>query len=267
MGTHASNTAVARVRKLFAGRRKKLTRSEAEHWRDELTALCGSQYGIDLHPLQSDPAVAPPKRVVNQVEGSSKSDPNTFFGTGYRETVRYLSELADHGFSVARMERMLDLGVGTGRVLLHFLPFAIEHYGCDVNAAAYEWTQNALGSHAKLSLTGLDPPLPYRDGFFDLVIATSVFTHTPYAAQPGWIAELRRIVKAGGCAIVTVHDFSKFPPESRDRGWHERGTERGLHMNTYLTEEKLRELWSSAFDVLEIRAYSPGQAHVIARRL
>ncbi len=68
------------------------------------------------------------------------------------------------------------------------------------------------------------------------------------------------------CTIATVHDFSKFPPESRDRDWHERGTERGLHMNTYLTEEKLRELWSSAFDVLEIRTYPPGQTHVIAGR-
>ena len=133
MGTHASSKPIARGRKLFAGRRKKLTPGEAQRWRAELTALCRSEYGIELHPLQSDRSVVPPKAVVDKVQGSSKSDPGTFFGTGYREMVRYLSELKDHGFSVARMERMLDFGVGTGRVLLHFLPFAIERHGCDVN--------------------------------------------------------------------------------------------------------------------------------------
>ena len=80
----------------------------------------------------------PPASIVNQVQGRSKSDPATFFGTGYRDTLRYLTELRDFGFDITRMERMLDMGFGTGRILLNFLPFELERYGCDVNPVAYE---------------------------------------------------------------------------------------------------------------------------------
>ena len=50
---------------------------------------------ISIDPLQSDPRVVPPASVVNRVQGGSKSDQATFFGTGYRETLRYLTELRD----------------------------------------------------------------------------------------------------------------------------------------------------------------------------
>ena len=181
-------------------------------------------------------------------------------------TSRYLEGLGRHGFDAASMDRMLDLGFGTGRVLLHFLPFRMERHGCDVNPAALEWTSRTLGEFADLRLSTLEPTLPYDDDFFDLVIASSVFTHTPFAAQPGWICELGRILKPGGCVLATVHDFSKVPRQYQDIGWHENDEKRGLHINTFLTQAKLKELWAAAFDVLEVRRYPPGQAHLVARR-
>jgi SAM-dependent methyltransferase len=268
MASLISRRVLSRIGRLFRSvkKTKTMTSGEAEHWRTVLRDLYRSQYGLEMHKLQSDEAIVPPKAVVDIVQGRSKADPNTFFGTGYREMVRFLTELHAHSFNVSRMERMLDFGFGTGRILVHFLPFAIQRYGCDVTPKAYAWTSKTLGTHAQLSLTQLHPPLPFSEDFFDLIIATSVFTHTPYARQPGWIAELHRILKPDGCVLATVLDFVEMPPAYLARGWHEKGDKRGIHMRTFLTPTKLTELWSSAFEVLEIRTYTPDQAHVIVKK-
>jgi len=191
---------------------------------------------------------------------------STFLGTGYRDVARFIGELRAHGHDLLTMERMLDMGFGTGRLLLHFLPFQIERYGCDVNPTALEWTSKVLGRWADLRLTNPEPPLPFDSHFFDLVIAASVFTHMPFAAQTRWIEELRRVIKPGGCVIATVHDFSKMARRYEEVGQQEIGAERGSHMNTYLTRQKLEEVWSTGFEVLEVRRYRPHQAHLIARR-
>jgi SAM-dependent methyltransferase len=161
---------------------------------------------------------------------------------------------------------MLDFGFGTGRVLVHFLPLNLERYGCDVNQVSYDWTRQTLGAFAELSMSRLEPPLAYPDNHFDLIIATSVFTHIPLALQPGWIAEFRRILKPGGYVSVTVHDPGKVPKRSRARGWHETGRARGIHMRALLTEDKLKELWGASLDCLAVRRYPASQARVISRK-
>ena len=67
------------------------------------------------HPLQGNQKVVPPAEVVNQLQGRSKSDINTFLGTGYRDVVHYLSQMAHNGGDVPGMHRMLDFGIGTAR--------------------------------------------------------------------------------------------------------------------------------------------------------
>jgi len=62
-----------------------------------------------------------------------------------------------------------------------------------------------------------------------------------------------------------VHDFSKIAIRHRKLGWQEKELERGLHMNSYVTEEKLEQIWGAAFDILEVRRYPPRHAHLIGR--
>jgi SAM-dependent methyltransferase len=244
---------------------KFMTAAEAERHRQAVAELYRSHFGLSLHPMQTSLAVVPPAEVIDMVQGSNKSDANTFLGSGYRDMARYIEELSANGYDLAAMDRMLDFGFGTGRMLLHFLPFRMERYGCDVNPAAVEWTSHVLGKFVDIRLSKPEPSLPYKDDFFDLVIAAAVFTHIPVGAQPGWIAELARVLKPGGCVIATVHDFSKMTTRHRKVGWHEKELERGLHMNSYVTAEALEEIWGAAFDILEVRRYPPGQAHLIAR--
>ena len=251
---------------LLRSRRKFVSASEAAQYKQRLAEILRRDFGVSLHPLQSDPGFLPPAALIDKVQGSNNADADTFFGASFRDMGFYLEALRSHGFDLARMERMLDFGVGTGRMLLQFLPFKLARYGVDVNPVAIEWSQQKLGRYASIELSKLAPPLRFEDGFFDLVMANSVFTHMPYEAMPGWIAELARVTKSGGCALITVHDFSKLPPDRAREGWQELGKHRGLHLNTYLSAERLKELWGTHFDVLEVRRFPPRQAFMVARR-
>src|SRR5215475_5291104 len=182
MGTHRSDKGDSPLRRVrrsvkrllpLRHRREFLSPAETEGYRQTLDDLYRSEYGLTMHPLQRDPRVVPPRAIVEKVQGRNKADRNTFLGSGYRQTAAYLQDLRTHGYDVRRMQRMLDLGVGTGRLLVHFVPFELERYGCDVNPTAVEWTSGILGDLAELQLTRREPPLPYADGFFDLVIASA----------------------------------------------------------------------------------------------
>src|SRR5919206_4361293 len=268
MGTHKSEfTPIRKLQKYLRrmrGKSELMAAHEAERYQRELAEICRSKFGLSLHPFQTSLSMVPPASVVNAVQGRNKADASTFLGSGYRDMARYIEELAANGHDIARMERMLDFGFGTGRMLLHFLPFSLERYGCDVNPAAVEWTSKTLGNFAKLQLSAPVPPLPYEDGFFDLVIASAVFTHIPVSAQPSWVAELNRVLKPGGCVLATVHDFSKITGRHKKLGWQEKEIDRGLHMNSYVSPEMLQQIWSGPFEILEVRRFPPRQAHVIA---
>jgi SAM-dependent methyltransferase len=49
------------------------------------------------------------------------------------------------------------------------------------------------------------PRLPLEDNYFDAVTAFSVFTHID-ETESGWLLELRRILKPGGIAYLSIHD-------------------------------------------------------------
>jgi ubiquinone/menaquinone biosynthesis C-methylase UbiE len=49
------------------------------------------------------------------------------------------------------------------------------------------------------------PHLPFEDNYFDLVYCGSVFTHISELADT-WFLELRRILRYGGYAYITIHD-------------------------------------------------------------
>jgi len=266
MEVHRGNPYVRKLKRLFRRKVKLMPPEEAEMWRDKLSDLYREEYGLALHPLQSDPAVVPPVSVIDQVQGASKADPTTFLGTGARETYGYLSELSEFGVKMTDVKTMLDFGFGTGRILLHFLPFDLEIHGCDVNPPSYDWTTKTLGQFADLRMSKLEPPLDYPSDSFDLIIATSVFTHVPYELQPLWIAEFERILRPGGTVVVTVHDPDKMPAHGREKGWLETGNRRGIHMRTFLTDEKIAELWGTSLQFLGLRRHPGTQAHVIARK-
>ena len=103
-----------------------------------------------------------------------------------------------------RGKRVLDFGCGSGRVLRQFLDEAqeAELWGCDIHGPSVEWVQANLSPPLHCFQNDLEPGLPLEDGQFDLVWATSVFTHIANT-WADWLLELHRVLAPGGLLIST----------------------------------------------------------------
>jgi SAM-dependent methyltransferase len=112
--------------------------------------------------------------------------------------------LTSVGAPLAKSRSVLDFGCGCGRVLRHLKGRTnASLHGCDYNPTLIGWCQRHLPV-AQYRVNGLAPPLPYDAGQFDVVYALSVFTHLSAPLQREWFAELARVVRPNGHAIITV---------------------------------------------------------------
>ncbi len=158
--------------------------------------------------------------------------------------------------------RILDFGAGAGRALRHFGPeleAGAELWGCDIDGPSIEWAQRHL---APCTFFRNDdaPPLAVPDGHFDLVFATSVFTHvTRHWAD--WLIELHRVMRPGGLLVAsflgpTMHEHLLGRPHDERVGmlvvkpgapWDEEGGPLVFHSRWWLEAH-----WSPAFELLRI---------------
>jgi SAM-dependent methyltransferase len=107
----------------------------------------------------------------------------------------------DYGWSD---KRVLDFGCGSGRALRHFLDEARQGdwHGCDISAECIDWVSAHLSPPVTVHRTNELPPLPFGDREFDLIYATSVFSHLT-DSWSAWLLELHRVLKPGGILIAT----------------------------------------------------------------
>ena len=98
----------------------------------------------------------------------------------------------------------LDFGCGAGRVLRHFAPEAdlCEFHGCDIDEPATAWARKHLAPPFKLFRSRETPPLERPNAAFDLVWATSVFTHL-HETWSRWMLELHRLLRPGGILMAS----------------------------------------------------------------
>jgi ubiquinone/menaquinone biosynthesis C-methylase UbiE len=115
--------------------------------------------------------------------------------------IRSIAEM--HGMDTSAAS-ILDWGCGHGRVV-RFLP----HVGCrgqlhgiDIDPENIAWAKEHLDI-ASFAVGPLYPPLPYGDSSFDLVYGISVMTHLSSDVQRVWLAEIRRVLRPGGLALLT----------------------------------------------------------------
>jgi SAM-dependent methyltransferase len=130
-----------------------------------------------------------------------------FLATGRADVATMLGILGRDGRSGETLARVLDLGCGAGRMLRFFPadPERSELWGVDVDANFVVWCQQHLGPPMNFATITTSPHLPFEDNYFDLVYCASVFTHISDLAD-AWFAEVRRVVREGGYAYVTIHD-------------------------------------------------------------
>jgi SAM-dependent methyltransferase len=141
----------------------------------------------------------------DQMRLIGSNSPEIFVAQGTR-IARVLSAYLCEFFGEIRAEhRILDLGCGVGRSLL---PLSRRHaaqwHGCDVNDRAIAYLQRAAPD-IEARVSAYDPPLPYADETFDCVISVSVWTHLPLGMQLPWLAEVKRVLRRGGLALISTH--------------------------------------------------------------
>jgi len=166
-------------------------------------------------------------------------------------------------------KRMLDFGCGAGRVLRQFADEArsADMRGCDIDGPSVDWLNAHLSPPFSAVRNGEQPPPPWPDGTFDLIIAISVFTHiTTYWSD--WLCELHRLLDSDGVLIATflgagMSELIDREPWDEDRigmnvlrrgqNW-DRGGPCVLHSPWWI-----RKHWGRAFDVEFLRPAGFGE--------
>jgi SAM-dependent methyltransferase len=131
--------------------------------------------------------------------------------------------LGSAGRSLEDVGALLDFGCGSGRVLRHMvaLTAGAQGSGCDVDARAIDWASRAYPDLG-WAVSSSDPPLPFSSDSFDLVYSISVLSHLDEPRQDRWLTELRRVLRPGGAALLTVHGayaFEQFRTGRVRTGW------------------------------------------------
>jgi len=191
--------------------------------------------------------------------------------TDYHRLDRALAAVSGRHLHESR--RLLDWGVGCGRVARHF-PAGRGAFltGCDIDRDNVEWCSQHL--HGTFVASLLTPPLPFGDASFDVVYGISVFTHLREPMQLRWLAELARVTAPGAILLLTTHgqtaiDFSRLSPADYARvtqdvqsaGIVVSGTNtqldghaehEGEYVNVYHSADYVRRTWGGFFEVLHI---------------
>ena len=190
----------------------------------------GAQSEVDETPQEpaAGPLIAPDlatmpwpdEELIYRVTGYT--DRTTFYISGHQSVQDLEAVLGVVGRSLDTFPTILDFGSGCGRILLwleHLAKVSSIH-GSDIDARAIAWTQENV-PWAETKVNQPLPPLDYPDATFDLVFSHSVFTHIDEHYQDEWLTELRRVVKPGGYAILSVHGetaFTRFEEAVAARG-------------------------------------------------
>jgi len=121
-------------------------------------------------------------------------------------------------------EAVLDIGVGPG-LLAHDLAVSVGHAGRvngidiseDMLAMARRRCANQSWTHFKQADAS---SLPYADGLFDAVVSTQVYEYV--ADVPAALAELYRVTRPGGRAVVLDTDYDSLVIHTEDAARMER---------------------------------------------
>jgi SAM-dependent methyltransferase len=109
------------------------------------------------------------------------------------------------GDDLTAYPRVLDWGCGCARVSRYFLPLpGCQLTGVDVDPDNIGWCRANLPA-GTWDVVPLRPPTRLPDAAFDLAFGVSVFTHLKEPDQFAWLAELQRVLRPGGLALMTFH--------------------------------------------------------------
>lgn len=157
----------------------------------------------DPRMLESLPDISRIQRVA-----SKNANRNSFLNGG-RSAFLSLKKIAhQHGIRLGEKPvRILDWGVGCGRVARHFLEISgVDLIGIDIDSDNITWCrENLSGSYHYVEL---EPPTDIRACSFDFIYSCSVLSHLTEDAADKWLAEIERLLDPDGIALLSYNGTS-----------------------------------------------------------
>lgn len=116
-------------------------------------------------------------------------------------------------------DRVLDLGCGTGRFTLPVARRAADVVGLDLSAGMLD-VADAKAREQGLAIgfeQGDMADLPFESGSFDVVVSMLALMHVPLADREQVFAEIGRVLRPGGRAVIGVKNevFERFSAVDR----------------------------------------------------
>lgn len=177
--------------------------------------------------------------------------------------------------SLAEVARVLDVGSGHGRVT-RFMAADLGRervVAAEILPEAREFLRSELGVGV---VTSEHDPVHFApDGRFDLVVASSLFTHLPEHRFGAWLERLAGVLSSQGLLLVSTHDLPsggdgdgfrfKSESESRQLALDEYGS-------AWVSEKRFREIAGACAPDLEVlrlpRAFANSQdLYLLGRNL
>ena len=115
-------------------------------------------------------------------------------------------------------QRVLDIGCGSGNLLLKVAHFGADSFGLDPDVEALRRLQRRAAAEQVTvhTMVGEAHRLPYPDQAFDYVLSALVFHHVATDQRVAMLDEISRVLKTTGS--VHIVDLSGRPEAGRHRG-------------------------------------------------
>lgn len=147
-----------------------------------------------------------PIPAVSDREGYHKDRHYDWWVSGLRDYLCVKRTLKRHAADLRSGDSIFELGCASGRVLRHFAcqESGLTLWGADIQLRHVEWIRRFLPEQIRVFQNTVLPQLPLESNSQKLVYAFSVFTHID-DFELAWLAEVRRLLKPGGIAYLTIH--------------------------------------------------------------
>lgn len=147
----------------------------------------------------------------DQITDEYEAKINKAIAIGGREHEFYIAVKRDHILQLVSAQfgnigdlDVLDLGCGIGAYHAGLSDRFRQLHGIDVSTKSIDFAKNRYPDVLYSSYDG--DALPYEDGKFDVVFTVCVMHHVPVAKWNGFTAEILRVLKPGGLALVFEHN-------------------------------------------------------------